>query len=216
METKIVFLDLDDVLADSIPFWIDYVKKEIKDSEPPMNTKGDRAELPPEIVNAGLLKLKRELPYAVYKFLKNKYRSGRTKLDIPLKEGARELVDTLIKRKYIIIIMTKRPFERYPSLRVVTELWLRENKIPYLGIVNGPVKHLEALKYYPEPRFYVDDRLATARQFARWGYKGFLVNTPMNTRGGPYYEEFSPELSKLIVRVSHLKEIVRYLDDAII
>jgi len=172
---KVCAFDLDDVLADSIPQWINYANfrmQQILTKEDLSDPKYDWAN----INYADLYFLKKHVPYYYYRMLKEMYRQSDVKKNLPVMEGAVGIIAQLKAANYKIVVMTKRS-DRSATL---TYKWLLEN-IPLVDeIIYNRDKHVEILVRYPSLRFMVEDNRDVANIVARWGYKVFLLNNKYN------------------------------------
>ena len=70
-----------------------------------------------------------------YSCIKNEYRSGSYKYNIPYSLDALEFYKELMRRDIEIIFSTSRPFEKYPGMHQKTENWLKKSGIKFTALV---------------------------------------------------------------------------------
>lgn len=188
---KVIAVDLDDVLADSIPSWISYVNRKIK-----LLLKDNRMIVCDEWIRADyedLLEMKKEIPYYYYRMLKDGYRHSKTKANLPAKENILELFMLFKKLDFMVIIITKRK----PYCEKITHEWLKRNLPFYDDLIISDNKHIEILTRFPELIFMIEDNRDIANNVASWGYYVFLLNNKYN----------QGELRDGVVRVASLKDV---------
>lgn len=186
MQRKICALDIDGVLNYYPNCWIGYVNK----------VGGFRFN--------NLNDMRNILSYAEYVRFKDMYRSGDFKASLEPRVAVSEFTRLLKFSGYDIIIITSRPFEQYPHLRMLTHNWLRDNGIIYDDLFNSQKKHLDIFRFYPELEFMVEDNRMFANNISELGYKVFLMNNDYNIG----------ETNKNVVRIDLLDEILKYLREA--
>ena len=160
--SKICALDIDGVLNNYPKCWVQFVnEKEGAD----FKTLND---------------MKDNLVYSKYKQLKDDYRSSGYKRYIPTREGAAYFTRQLRTLGYQIIIITSRPFEKYPQLREDTLYWLKNNGFEFDVLLHSKYKHMDIIAEYPTMEFMVEDNRDFAISIARLGYKVFLMDNEYN------------------------------------
>jgi len=164
---RVVVIDLDDTLANSIPFWCDYLYTKLRLAKRGYLT-----------TNPNLFTLKGLCPHSEYQKLKFGYRTCGIKSQIQPIASAGQLTEHLSK-KYFIVIMSKRPVDTCPGLYQLTIAWLKEH-VFYDAFVFGREKHLKVLKFFPDIAFFIEDRATTCNKLARLGYRGYLLNNEYN------------------------------------
>jgi len=192
---KVCALDLDDVLADSIPGWVAFANHLMmglfSDSE---------LESRPwaKIEYDDLYDLKKGVPYYYYRLLKEMYRQSFVKQNLPIIEGAKELVSYLKRSGYKIVVITKRS-EKSTNL---TDKWLYDNLPTIDEVVFNKNKHVEILLRYPSLEFMVEDNRDIANIVGMWGYLVFLLNNEYNEGG----------INENVIRINCLTDIIKELE----
>lgn len=190
---KIVAIDIDDVLADSIPNWIKFVNNnKVKYLE----QKAMNTNWAGKIYN-DLYDLKKMVPYYYYRLLKSKYRESETKAHLPLKEGVHQLLEYLYNNKYSNIIISKRP----DFCSKLTYEWLHSKCIIYDEVILSKHKHITVLQRFPDLKFMIEDNRDICNSVAKWGYRVFLVNNKYN----------KGVINSLVTRVDNLTDIIDIL-----
>ena len=183
MKQDICAIDIDGVLSDYPQCWIDFVNTETRCKFFDLNT------------------MKSLLSYSEYKELKHQYRSGDYKLGLPLKPGAASFVHELREAfGYMVVILTSRPFDDYPDLRIKTKQWLDDSGIEYDDLLHSRNKHLEIFVQYPSTNFIVEDNLSFAERIAAFGYHVFLMDNS--------YNRYKKVQGSVITRVKSFEEIL--------
>jgi len=144
-------------------------------------------------------KIKEKEDTLVYENFKHWYRESGEKTNIPLKEGAKEIIDYLKKIGYKIVIISARPNDIYNRIFPDTIEWLNKNGISYDAIYFEKDKHLKILKHLPQLSFIIEDNLEYAKQIADLNYVVFLVSS--------YTTENIKIDNKNILIVNNLSEI---------
>ncbi len=199
---KVCALDLDDVLADSIPGWVAFANLQMTGlfSEAKLGF-GHWANVDYD----DLYDLKKGVPYYYYRLLKEMYRQSFVKENLPLVDGAKELVSYLKEEEYKIVVMTKRS-DRSAS---ITYKWLWRNLSSPSGnatvdeVVYNKNKHVEILLRYPSLDFMVEDNRDITNIVGMWGYSVYLLDNQYN----------QGELNENVIRVKSLVDIIKDLDN---
>ena len=181
---KVCVLDLDDILADSIPYWVAYVNKNLKTSFSDLN------------------ELKSTLPFREYKNLKTKYRESGEKINIPTIMNASLFTKRLKSLGYIIVILTRRPLYIHKCLFQITKKWLEKNEIVYDVLLFEEKKHLKIMGEIENIEFFVEDNRYICNSIAHFGIRVFLLDNIYN----------QGELNENVIRVKSLKDILEYLE----
>jgi len=176
-------LDLDDSIADSIPFWLNYVNKEKKTNFKDLN------------------EMKSTLTFREYKNLKTKYRESWEKIKIPPIKDASLFTKKLKDKGYIIVILTRRPLYLHKSLFAQTKTWLEKNEIEYDIVLFEEKKHLRIIAEIENIDFYLEDNRYIADSIAKFGIKVYLLDNIYN----------QGELNKNVIRVKSLLEVLKYI-----
>jgi len=159
---KVCILDLDDTLAESIPYWVNWINEK----------KGTHYKT--------LDEAKDFLRYREYKNLKAEFRSSGAKANILPKPYASEFTKELHKMDYQIIIVTRRPFSMHKNLFKLTKNWLEKNDIEYDGLIFEDKKHLKILSEFENISFAVEDNRYIANIFGNLGIKCYLLDNLYN------------------------------------
>lgn len=167
---KICALDVDGVLSDYPKCWVDFINKGVL-------TGNFKVKYP---VFKNLVEAKNLLPYSVYTMFKDSYRASNYKASLPTKDGAVQLTEILRNSGYKIVVITSRPFDDYPELRMVTKNWLDLNGFYYDDLIYSKRKHLDIIAQFPDLKFMVEDNRSFANKVAEFGYKVYLVNNEYN------------------------------------
>jgi hypothetical protein len=142
------------------------------------------------------------LSYADYKALKHEYRTSGFKANLPVKQGAVEFTEYLYRNGFENVALTSRPFDEYPSLRMLTKMWLDKNKFRYDDLVYSSHKHLDILAQYPQLSFMVEDNRDFANKIAAFGYRVYLMDNSYN----------QGELHSNVKRIKSFDEIIKELE----
>ena len=180
---KVCAIDIDDTIAASIPFFIEWMNKRLQKSFTDLD------------------EIKNTIPYNQYRRLKKEYRTSGVKLNIPVIPGSSELTSGLKTLGYKIIIITARPANDYPELTKITNQWLRNNDIQYDGIIFDKHKHIKVLEQVPNLSFSINDHKTEANLLSKWGYTTFLIDNIYN----------QGEIGENVVRISKLSEILDHI-----
>ena len=182
---KVIAIDIDDTIADSIPFFIDWINSRLQKTFCDLN------------------EIKNSIPYNQYRKLKKEYRTSGVKLNIPMIHGANELTHKLESMGYKIIIITARPANEYPELTKITNQWLREKDIVYSGIIFDKHKSTKVLEQVPNLSFSINDHRTEANLLSKWGYITYLIDNPYN----------QGEIGTNVIRVKNLLDILNYVEN---
>lgn len=180
---KVCGIDIDEVLGEYTKSWIEFVNKECG------------------TIYDDIFVMKDTIPYQQYRDLKEKYRLSGIKEKMPVKEGASELTLELRKMGYVIIILSKRPVQKYPTLFKQTVNWLDNNNIVYDGIIFDENKHTKIITEIPHLRFMIEDHRYIANVIGKLGYKVYLMDTKYN-KGNLHHN---------VTRVNNLREVIEYV-----
>lgn len=179
---KICTIDLDGVLNYYPDCWVDFINRETQSNFKNKN------------------ECKKELSPKKYAFLKDKYRKSNFKANLRVRNDALELLKHLRDEGYSIVIVTRRPFEDYPSLADMTRKWLDKNNVPYDMLVK---KSVGSFKRFSNLDFHIEDEIEDANLIASAGYKIFLC--------GKHYDK--KIVHPNVTRVKDLTEILVYLEN---
>jgi uncharacterized HAD superfamily protein len=155
---KICAIDLDDTLSNSSEFFTElyneWNEKKFKNKK----------------------EIKKTIPLLEYENFKDLYRESGVKVNIPIKEGAKELCDYLKNSGYKIIIISARPYHKYYRIFSDTLEWLEKNKICFDALYFEKEKHIKILKQFPQMSFIIEDNFFNAKQISDLGYKVYLLS----------------------------------------
>jgi hypothetical protein len=175
---KVISFDIDGVLNSYPECWLKYVNK---------NTKRNFSSK---------TEAKKKLGIAKYNFLKHKYRLSDYKYSLPVEKNIIILIKKL-KKRYKLIILTTRPFKKYPKMKLKTKKWLIKKKILFDELHS---KNEFILKKYPKILFHVDDELNDCKIFLKRKIKCFLLT-----------KKDSKKKVKFITRIKSLDYLSNYL-----
>jgi hypothetical protein len=114
---------------------------------------------------------------ALREIYKDKFRQFGLMLDLPVKRGAREGVELLVKREYIPVYLTARPINKHPRLINDTVMWLQANGFQHKYIYYTDInKHLFALENFKKVDALFDDDEQIVIKAKRAGYKAYRVH----------------------------------------
>ena len=91
------------------------------------------------------------------KELKHKYRVSGEKRYINVIPGAQETIKTLKEKGFTIVLLTARPYKKYPRIFADTIEWLNKNNIIYDAIIWDENKEERILKEFPGMKFMLED-----------------------------------------------------------
>lgn len=105
-----------------------------------------------------LEEMKTTLTFQEYKSVRKEYIRSATKHDAPLKEGAKELIDYLKQKGYLIYIVTSRQLFKENQLEK-TILWLKKHKIDYDYIYCSIKKDFTIFEKFGHVDFVIEDNV---------------------------------------------------------
>ncbi len=190
---KVCAIDLDDTLAESSLHFVNIYNKK--------NCTYDAYKTRQEI--------KEKLEVLDYEDFKNYFRESGEKLNIPVKEGAKEICDYLKNIGYKIVIISARPYERYYRIFPDTLQWLNDNEIPYDAVYFEKDKHIKILRQLPNLSFIIEDNPEYAKQISDQKYKVYLLPNVSET---PSETNLREKLKgrENIIQINNLIEIKNY------
>lgn len=194
---KVCGIDLDDVLADSTPAWINYANKTMKtellEAHPDLDSMRWLWE-----TYIDLYDLKQHVPYYYYRLLKEMYRVSDVKKELNVIKNAPTLLRLLGKEEYKRVIITGRS----ESSSKITIDWLVSKGLEFDEIIFDKDKHVKILLRFPDLSFMVEDNRDIANIVGKWGYCVFLLTNRYN---------FGSVGN--VIRVNNLMEIIRSLEE---
>ena len=174
---KVISFDIDGVLNDYPKCWVNYINMR-------MQTKF-----------SSKTQAKKNLGNNKYKYLKHKYRLSKYKYSLPVEKKLVILMKKL-KKKFKIIIVTSRPFNKYSNMKLSTYKWLVKKKIPFNGLY---FKDEFIFEKYPKIFFHVDNELKDCKIFLKKKINCYILR-----------KKFSKK-TKLITNIKALNFLERFL-----
>lgn len=113
-----------------------------------------------------LKEIKQTIPYDKYKELKEAYRMSAYKNNASPKEGAKELLEYLHSKRYLIYIITARPLFKY-NLLENTILWLRACDLYYDYIYCSQKKDFTIFEKFGHIDLVIDDNCDNVNNIKR-------------------------------------------------
>ena len=155
--------------------------------------------------------LKKELSALEYDEYKSYFRESGEKINIEVKEGAKELCDILKEKGYKIVIISARPYEKHNRIFPDTLEWLNDNEIKYDAIYFEEDKHLKILKQLPNLSFIIEDNPDYAKQIAEQGYRVFLLDNEHEDRSERQTRAHL-ESNGMVAKIEKLSDIIEKHD----
>lgn len=176
-------IDIDGVLNDYPDCWVNYLNEALGTEYADLN------------------EAKANVPFAIYNYAKEKYRSSGIKEMLPVKPDAKQLMRVLKSYGYIIVIMTSRPIYQNQNVFEQTVRWLKKNGLPYDDLFFTDKKNMTIAKYFPNIEFVIEDNRKNANEIAAMGKPVFLMDNKYN----------QGELFPLVTRVKDLEEVCKII-----
>jgi len=208
-EDKIAVFDLDGVLGRYPEDWITFLGERVHYMLVPKMT---RIPEDPEgafrffnIKDLHHLAQELKIEQEDYDKLKHKWRETGWDGKLSVMPLAKYVLDKLKERNYKILILTRRPVERYKRIYADTIFWLKRNELPFDGIFwsNGE-KEKEILSKFKNVGFVVEDDPVQAENLAKVGFSVFLLEKPYN-------REIKTQENLIVIE--RLTEIFRWLNE---
>lgn len=158
-----VIVDIDNVLADYLGGLVPFIKKRFPKTQVPD---------PPGWLNATTLKIEE----TDWTYIKWAFRTSGEKRRLPLIAGAKEFLDRIRSAGLMIVLLTSRPIDQFPTLFEDTVEWLHVNALPYdilWWAANKPLRIPEEVRQHI--RFAVDDDIKFVEQFAGHDIKTYWL-----------------------------------------
>lgn len=115
-----------------------------------------------------------------YAKLKDKYRRSGEKAQNKVKNGAKELLDT-ISLNSVVVIFSRRPYWKYSRIYQDTLDYLNNNGLYYNGILFHPNKHERILKFFPyNLKLVIEDDPFVARELVKKNVDVILIENEIN------------------------------------
>lgn len=117
-----------------------------------------------------------------YREMKLGYRQGRLKRSMPVIPGGPELAHAVRAAGAELWVCTTRPWLRLDNIDPDTRFWLRNNRIPYDGVLFGETKYKDLASLVGIERVVavLDDDSAQLQVAERYGLPGYLIDRPYN------------------------------------
>jgi len=133
-ELMVWSFDIDGVFNDYPNVWLDFIFHET-------NKRYESKDIAKDVLGDS------------YWAIKEKYRLGDYKYQVPVNPDAQYLTSVLKKRGVRIIIATTRPFNSYPLMKGKTRAWLESNNIFFDSLIRKDDLHKEDFD------IHIDDEL---------------------------------------------------------
>ncbi|NCC70307.1 hypothetical protein EOM09_01880 [bacterium] len=188
-DKKILCIDIDGIIADYPRSFINFIESKINKKVIINFTEYKLYDIIQKAT--GLSKKKIEK-------LKHEYRVTGYKRNISLIKDAKKYINLLAK-EYTIVLLSARPYEKYPRIFSDTIFWLKKNRIKYNAILWDVKKEERMLKELPHTLYMIEDCGENAIKIAINKKKVILLNKDYN-------QNFK---HKNIIRVNTWKEIYK-------
>lgn len=149
-----------------------------------------------------LEEMKTTLTFQEYKSVRKEYIRSATKHDAPLKEGAKELIDYLKQKGYLIYIVTSRQLFKENQLEK-TILWLKKHKIDYDYIYCSIKKDFTIFEKFGHVDFVIEDNVKNLYDIEKINGQADYFNV-MNSENKDYTCKFR--------RVTDLVDVIKDME----
>lgn len=149
-----------------------------------------------------LEEMKTTLTFKEYKSVRKEYIRSATKHDAPLKEGAKELIDYLKQKGYLIYIVTSRQLFKENQLEK-TILWLKKHKIDYDYIYCSIKKDFTIFEKFGHVDFVIEDNVKNLYDIEKINGQADYFNV-MNSENKDYTCKFR--------RVTDLADVIKDME----
>lgn len=149
-----------------------------------------------------LEEMKTTLTFKEYKSVRKEYIRSATKHDAPLKEGAKELIDYLKQKGYLIYIVTSRQLFKENQLEK-TILWLKKHKIDYDYIYCSIKKDFTIFEKFGHVDFVIEDNVKNLYDIEKINGDANYFNV-MNSENKDYTCKFR--------RVTDLADVIKDME----
>ena len=149
-----------------------------------------------------LLEIKETLSYIKYNELKDAYRLSTYKHNAELRDGAKEVIDYLVKNDYLIYIVTARKLFEKNQLEQ-TILWLRRNKIHYDYIYCTIKKDFTIFEKFDNIDILVEDTISNIQKIKEKTNSTTIFNVINNENKNIRCDG--------AIRINSLREILKYV-----
>lgn len=149
-----------------------------------------------------LEEMKTTLTFQEYKSVRKEYIRSATKHDAPLKEGAKELIDYLKQKGYLIYIVTSRQLFKENQLEK-TILWLKKHEIDYDYIYCSIKKDFTIFEKFGHVDFVIEDNVKNLYDIEKINGQADYFNV-MNSENKDYTCKFR--------RVTDLVDVIKDME----
>lgn len=185
-EHQCAVFDIDGVLCDYVGTWYKFLEKE---GITPLVKRHELKTLDISIT----------VEQGHYVYLKDKYRGDGEKKNALVNDGAQQLLQSVKKAGYKIVVVSARPVKEYHRIFSDTIFWLKNNGLNYDAIFFEENKREWVLSHLKNVVFCVDD---DPKQVERLSNSGLLVYMPITE-----YNKNVP-LPQGVQKIQSLSEIV--------
>lgn len=153
-------------------------------------------------VGESLSPLVTEIPMKKYLKLKDEYREKYGEIYKNPKPYPKvvELLKKLKKKGYHIIILSARPYKKYPNIYIRTLKWLRKNKVPFDFIYWDENKCEKIIKEFTNLKFIIEDNPIEAEKISAFKIKCYLYNRPYNLNYN----------NDKVIRINNFLDVLKY------
>ena len=176
-EKKIISFDIDGVLNDYPKCWVKYINVKMRTNF------------------SSKTQAKKKMGNTKYNSLKHQYRLSSYKYSLPVEKKLIVLMKEL-KKKFKIIILTSRPFNQYPKMKLNTYNWLVKKKISFNELY---YKDELIFKIYPKIFFHVDNELKECKIFVKKRINCYLLRKTLSKK------------TKFITNIKSVYSLKKYL-----
>lgn len=155
---KIVFVDIDGVLAQWPGRYIQFVNQKLNENYVTL----------PQL--AKCVERKKQLE------LKEEYRSCGLKKELDVVDGSVEFLNRLKELDYDIVLLTARPYKKFFRIYSDTLEWLEKNGFKYDNIIFDEKKEKYIIKSFKHEnvKFVIDDDVSNAKKLAENGFNVYV------------------------------------------
>lgn len=164
---NVVAVDLDGVLNDYPACFVEWVNKEWQHA---IDWTG------PFVTYA---ELRMKMDPRAFDHVKDEYRRSGAKRVQGVRDGAREMMDSL-REHHKVVVISSRPYERFSRIFADTLDWADKRNIEFDALLFHKEKHRKILKDFPRLIAMIEDDPVIAAEVARTGVTVILVENEMN------------------------------------
>ena len=177
---KVVGVDIDGILANYPRSLVDFMNSEqCRQMIPELNSWG---EFDPELATTYNIFNDYGIEREVANKVKHLYRETGYKRQIPVYDDAKQFLDTLRAKGYVISLVTSRPYHEYNRIFADTMDWLNDNELQYDVVLWAEDKGTKITEEFgvENIEFFVDDVADYANSVADRGIRTYLMNKTYN------------------------------------